>query len=130
LLGQLESDGQVVVADFEAGLGTLSRMKAGDVDLLLVIAEPTQKSIQVAKRAFAMIDEHQLGKAILVANRVTGDTDRDAIRAAFPDRDPVLVPEDSEVRAADMAGTAPFDSEPEPEAVRIIRELTESLVAN
>ena len=68
LLGQLDGNGQVVVADFEAGLGTVSRMDAGDVDVLLLVVEPTQKSIQVGLRALAIIDERKLGRTMVIAN--------------------------------------------------------------
>jgi CO dehydrogenase maturation factor len=127
LLGQIESNGDIVVADFEAGLGTLSRMESGNVDILLVIVEPTQKSIQVGRRALAIISERQLGRSILVANRVANREDRELIEMAFPDHEVVFVPEDPGLRKADMEGQAPFDAVPDSPAVGSIRELAFSL---
>lgn len=128
LLGQLDTDGQIVVADFEAGLGTLSRMETGNIDVLVVVAEPTQKSIQVAQRALALISERQLGRVVLVANRAAAETDTEMMRLAFPEMDVVVVPDDPAVRAADMAGRAPFDAAPDVPAVRALSQLADSLV--
>ncbi len=117
-----------MVADFEAGLGTLSRMDPGNIDVLVVVAEPTQKSIQVARRALALIGERQLGRVVLVANRVASETDQEMMRQAFPETELVVVPDDPAVRAADMAGHAPFDVDPQPPAVLALTRLADSLV--
>lgn len=117
------------MADFEAGLGTLSRMEAGQVDVVLVIAEPTAKSMQVARRALDMIAERKVGRAMLVANRLASDADRELIARTFPDETGTMVPDDPAIRAADAQGTAPFDTAPDAPAVRTLRSLAESLVA-
>jgi CO dehydrogenase maturation factor len=129
LLGQLEADGRVVVADFEAGLGTLSRMKPGQLDVLLVVAEPTVKSLEVARRAVEMIRERNAGRAMVVANRVASDEDRELVRSAFRGDDVIAVPDDPAIRAADAQGVAPFDAAPDAPAVRALRALAETLVA-
>lgn len=130
LLGQIESNGDVVVADFEAGLGTLSRLDKGTVDVLLVIVEPTQKSIQVGRRALAMIAEKNLGRPILIANRVANQEDLELISSAFSDYRIVVVPEDADLRAADVDGKAPFDTVPNSPAVGSVRQLAASLVGS
>ena len=129
MLGQFESNGQVVIADFEAGLGTLSRMEPGAIDVLVEVAEPTQKSIQVAQRAMALIAERQLGKVVLVANRVAGEADIERMHGAFPGMPLVVVPDDPAVRAADMAGKAPFETDPDSPAVVALSQLADSLVS-
>lgn len=48
----METEGRVVVADFEAGLGTLSRLKPGQVDVFLVVGEPTAKAVELLQGAF------------------------------------------------------------------------------
>ena len=128
LLGQLEGDGQVVVADFEAGLGTLSRMEAGDVDVLLLVVEPTQKSIQVGLRALTVVAERKLGRTMVIANRVASEEDRALVASAFAGQPLIVVPEDPGVRAADMNGRAPMDTVPESPAVVALRQLAESLI--
>ncbi|HEX2249951.1 MAG TPA: hypothetical protein VHH32_06350 [Gemmatimonadales bacterium] len=129
MLGQLEGDGRVVVADFEAGLGTLSRMKPKQLDVLLVIAEPTAKSLEIARRALDMIRERSLGTGLVIANRVAGEEDRTLVERAFPTGSVTVVPDDPAIRAADAEGVAPFDLAPGAPAVHALRTLAESLVA-
>ncbi len=113
-----------MVADFEAGLGTLTRMEPGDVDVLLVIAEPSVKALEVARRAVEMIESKKLGRIVLVANRFQAD---DALLTAFESLAPTVVPDDPVLRAADAAGAAPFDASPAAPAVIALSNLASSL---
>ena len=122
-------NGRVVVADFEAGLGTLSRMKPGQLDVLLVVTEPTAKALEVARRAVEMIRERALGTPHLVTNRVAGDEDRRLVERAFAGAPVTIVPDDPAVRAADARGVAPFDAAPDAPAVRAVRALADTLGA-
>ena len=124
----MEANASVVVADFEAGLGTLSRMKANSLDVLLVVAEPTAKSLEVTRRALEMIRARGVGRPTVVANRVRGEEDAALVRRALPDGAVTVVPDDPAVRAADASGLAPFDAAPDAPAVRAVRALAESLV--
>jgi len=124
----METEGRVVVADFEAGLGTLSRLKPGQVDVFLVVAGPTAKSIEVARRALEMIREKDAGRAVLLANRIAGDLDLDVLQGAFGAAAMTRVPEDTAIREADSRGVAVFDLAPEAPAVRTVRALAGSLL--
>ena len=127
MLGQLESGGHVVVADFEAGLGTLTRMEPGDVDVLLVIAEPSAKAIEVARRAIELIAAKNLGRPLLIANRFR-DEDLRLLDEGFGSLRALLVPEDAALRSADASGAAPFDACPDAPGVRALSDLAKSLV--
>lgn len=118
----------MVVADFEAGLGTLSRLKPGQLDAVLVLTEPTAKSLEVARRAVDLIREREAGRAIVVANRVAGEEDRRQVEQTFPGGAVVIIPDDPAIRAADVRGVAPFEVAPDAPAVRLLRTLAESLV--
>jgi len=76
----------------------------------------------------AIIAERQLGRTILIANRIANPEDRELIASAFPDQSPVVVPEDPGLRAADVDGRAPIDTVPESPAVTAIQQLAASLV--
>jgi CO dehydrogenase maturation factor len=129
LLGSIESpEGRIVIADFEAGIGTLTRMQDGGVDVVLVVVEPTPKSLEVGRRAAGLVQERSLGRLIVVANRVRDDADVETIRAAFPEAEVVAVPDDPRIVEADRAGVAPLDLAPEAPAVRALIELAERLV--
>ncbi|MDQ3222899.1 MAG: hypothetical protein M3Q75_05400, partial [Gemmatimonadota bacterium] len=110
MLGQIEAEDSVVLADFEAGLGTLSRMKAGQLDVALVVAEPTAKSLEVARRAVELLRERTTSVPIIVANRVAGAEEQLLIERALAGTRIFVVPDDPAIRAADLRGVAPFDA--------------------
>lgn len=115
-----------MVADFEAGLGTLTRMEPGDVDVLLVVSEPSLKAMEVSRRALELVGENNLGRPVLIANRVRPE-DRSRFEAAFAGHQPLFIPDDPELRLADARGRAPFDDSPEGPAVRALRAFASSL---
>ena len=127
LLGELESNGRIVLCDMEAGLGTVARIQPGQLDVLLVVAEPSAKGIDVARRAA------QLGvsraRVIVVANRVREPADLDAITAALGEHELVVVPEDPVIARADRDGVAPIDLDPDSPGVRALIGLAERLGA-
>ncbi|CAN5289976.1 carbon monoxide dehydrogenase accessory protein CooC [soil metagenome] len=129
LLAELEEGDRVVIADFEAGLGTLTRMQPEQLDTVLVIVEPTAKSIEVARRALELIREREVGSTLLIASRVGSEEGRARIEQAFPGETLTIVPDDPAIRAAELHGTAPFDSAPEAPAVQAVRALAKKLVA-
>jgi CO dehydrogenase maturation factor len=128
LLNELDDSDRAVICDLEAGVGTLTKMKEGAVDVVLVVVNPTAKSIEVARRA---IDSAVAKKArvIMVANRVRDDEDRTAIRSAFQGHEIVEVPEDPVVVHADREGLAPIDVGDQGPGVNAIRSLGQRLRA-
>ena len=61
------------VIDCHAGLEHLSRRTTRDVDIMLVVVEPTKNSVQTASRVMEISKELliQFGSVLVVANRVT-----------------------------------------------------------
>jgi len=123
LLGELESNGRIVVCDLEAGLGTLLRVQAGQLDVALVVAQPTAKSIEVARRAVRIAST--TSRVMLIANRVRSNADVELIRegVAWEGGDIVIVPDDPEVARADEEGLAPIDAAPNGPGVRAVEAL-------
>ena len=64
-----------VVIDNEAGLEHLSRRTTRDVDVLLIVSDPTMRGITTAGRVVDVIGElkTKVGKHYLIVNRVTDD---------------------------------------------------------
>lgn len=120
---------QVVVADLEAGIGTLTRLGDNGVDAALVVVEPTTKSLEVGVRALSLIREKHIDRVIVVANRIRGEDDLARVRAAFPDVDVRSIPDDPAIVQAERHGTAPLDSAPDAPAVRALVDLGEDLLA-
>ena len=129
MLGSVDFDNDVVVADFEAGVGTLTRLSEQRVDTVLVVVEPTPKSVEVGMRAVDLARERSVTRVIIVANRLRDDADLEIIRSAFPDCEVVGVPDDPKIVEADRKGVAPIDLAPDAPAVRALVELAESLGA-
>ena len=127
MLSSIPSDDLTVVADLEAGIGTLTRLPPAAVDAVLVVVEPTPRSLDVARRALAVAVEQQQGRILVVANKVTGGGDRTMIEAAFGDHDVVFVPADAGVETADREGVSPVDVAPGGPAVAALEELAEIL---
>ena len=117
-----------MVADLEAGIGTLTRLGEQRVDAVLVVVEPTPKSIEVGVRAAGLAREKQLGRVIIVASRVRDDADLATIAESFPDHEIVAIPDDPAIVAADRKGVAPLDMAPDSPAVRALSALAASLV--
>jgi CO dehydrogenase nickel-insertion accessory protein CooC1 len=129
LLGQLESEpDRVVIADFEAGLGTVLRMDTA-VDVVIAVVQPTVKSIDVGVRAAEAVRERQLGRVKVVANRVAHEDDVARVRAAFHGVDAVVVPDDPAIGEAERRGLAPLDAAPSSPAVTALVRLGRDLAA-
>jgi CO dehydrogenase maturation factor len=129
LLGQLARPDRVVVADFEAGLGTVLRLSGNPVDVVVVVVEPTAKSLEVGRRAAETVVEAGLGRVVVTANRVRTDEDADRVRIAFPGLEPVLVPDEPAIVEAERRGLSPLDAAPDAPGVRALVELAKGLLA-
>lgn len=111
------------MADLEAGLGTLTRMGDTPVDVVLLVAEPSAKSLEVAKRALGLLEGRPIGRLIVVANKVGDGDDVARLRAVVGERELVVVPDDPQIRAADRRGVSPLDAAPDAPAVRVLTGL-------
>ena len=97
----------------EAGLGTVSRIAPGRID--------------VARRAAQIAASR--GRVLVVANRIREQADLDAIRAVMGDHELIAVPEEPAILRADRDGLAPIDVDPDAPGVRALVALTDRIVA-
>lgn len=123
LVRQLEHGDRTVVCDLEAGIGTIERIEAGVVDVLIVVANPTGKSLEVARRAIEIADG--VTEIVVVANRVASESDLDLMREVLGDRELFVIPEDDVIAAADRDGLAPIDLDPDSPGVAALVRLAE-----
>lgn len=107
------------------GLGTLERLEAGDVDVVLVVANPTVKALEVARRAIELAED--CAEVIVLANRVRDESDVELIRGVLGERELVVVPEDTVIVAADREGAAPIDHDVDAPGVAALVRLAERL---
>lgn len=127
LLSSVPSEDTIIVADLEAGIGTLTRLPDQAVDVIIVVVEPTPRSIDVAQRAVLVASERAQGRVMIVANKVADDEDEARIRAAFSDAEIVIVPVDPVVNDADRRGVSPVDVDARSPANVAISEMSEQL---
>jgi CO dehydrogenase maturation factor len=103
-IDRLSKSYNYVVIDNEAGLEHLSRRTTENVDLLLIVSDPTMRGLRTAERVTQLIDElkTQVGSVRLIVNRVTTDAEG---QASLPPRLGQFI-EDRELR---LAGLIPMD---------------------
>jgi CO dehydrogenase maturation factor len=125
----MEAERSTVIGDLEAGVGTLLRLQPGQADLVIVVAQPTAKAIEVARRAVEIAASR--ARVLVIANRVRDEGDVELIRAGVGpfDGDLVVVPDDPAVARADEEGVAPVDAAPDGPAVRALGQLARRLRA-
>lgn len=117
----------VIVADLEAGIGTLTRLENEAVDATVVVVEPTPRSIDVAARAIAVAGEREQGRIVIAANKVENGDDEQRLRDAFDGHELLIVPADPVIDKADRQGLSPIDVDPTSPAVSAIESLARLL---
>jgi len=125
LLRELEDGHRTVICDLEAGLGTIVRLEPGNADVVLVVANPSAKALEVARRAVEIAADKT--EVIVLANRVRDDSDLEAIRAVIPDHELIVIPEDATIASADRDGVAPIDLDPYSPGVTALVALADRL---
>jgi CO dehydrogenase maturation factor len=134
VLGELVAAGDdVTVVDMEAGLEHLSRGTTRSTDAMLVIAEPYFKSLETARRGYELAKELKIPRVFIVANKVRGARDGDAIKA-FCDRNHLVllatVPHDETVLEAELRGVALLDVSAQTPSVAEIQRLADLVTAS
>lgn len=130
LLGSVDfNEEDVVVADFEAGVGTLTRLGEEHVDTVVIVVEATPKSLEVGARAAALAAERTVGRIVVVANRIRHEDDLETVKAAFPGMEVVGIPHDMKIVEADRKGVAPIDLDPDAPAVKALVAMASTLLA-
>lgn len=128
LLTELDSEGKIIIGDLEAGIGTVMRLQEGHADIVLVVAQPTAKSLFIAKRAVELTDDRG-GRVIVIANRVRNDEDLAVIKEAVGDCEMVIVPDEPAIAKADREGLAAIDVDPDAPGVKVLIELANRLAS-
>ncbi|HEY4691781.1 MAG TPA: AAA family ATPase [Anaerolineae bacterium] len=119
----------VVLLDMYAGVEHLGRATADAVDAMIIVVEPSGRSLDTARQIQSLANDIGIRRLYLVGNKVHAEEDR-----AFIDRRspvPVLghLPYTPKAQAADRDGQAAYDAVPElVEAARaIVRELQQAI---
>jgi len=120
-----------IVMDCEAGMEHISRQTTRDVDVLLIMSDPTMKGVTTAARMNELIRElrSNVGKVGLIINRVRGELSSEIKKAIDESSLQViaLIPEDPNMGNLEMKGT-PVTELPQDSPLRLkIKEIAEGL---
>jgi CO dehydrogenase maturation factor len=123
-----------VVMDNEAGMEHISRLTTKDVDLLLVVSDPTRRGIQAAARIVELTNSLGLNIArrhLIVNQSRQGQSE--AVEEAVKKYNLDLigtVPEDPDVREFDLNGRPTIELGNENRAVKALYEIFERIIEN
>ena len=103
-----------LIMDMEPGVEHLGRATAQGVDVMLIVVEPGQRSIDSTHRIFRLAEEIGLGNIQLVANKIMRPEDKDFIREAFPEREIYgFIPYADQILQSDRPGISVLDHLPD-----------------
>ena len=131
-IDQVEGDlpDTVVIADMEAGLEHLSIGTLAYIDALLVVVQPTMKTMMTAHRTYGLAKELGIPEVAFIGNRVTKPADREQLEAFAREHGCdllVTIPDDDSVRFADMDARCLLDVAPDSEVVAGVSRLADVL---
>jgi CO dehydrogenase maturation factor len=104
---------EVLILDMYAGVEHLGRATVDFVDAMLIVVEPTRRSLGTAAQIKALAEDIGLKRMWLVANKVRDDEEAAFVEAETPGI-PVLgmLPADLAVQEADRLGEPVYDHVP------------------
>lgn len=127
---------RALIADMEAGLGTITRMAEGSLDVAILVTEPTPKAIEVVRRAAEVIADRNIAhRVFILANKARDEADLERVTSALAHVsaeggvEVIMVPEDMDVLTADAQGVSPIDLAPESPAVEALAGVAQRLAA-
>ncbi len=101
---------ETLIMDMEAGIEHLGRATSRGVDVLLVVVEPGQRSIDCALLIDRMASEIGVKRILFVANKVTDEKDIEFVKAALPGKEVVaFLPYTKLMKNADRDGVCVYD---------------------
>jgi CO dehydrogenase maturation factor len=117
-----------VVIDNEAGMEHISRRTTRDVDLLLIVTDPSIRGLTAAESIAELAEEIEVNvrRRMLIVNRVQGELP-EPLRKAIDDLGievGPLVPADNQINKLDSLGEPLLHLDGDSPAVRAVEEIT------
>jgi CO dehydrogenase maturation factor len=111
---------ETLIMDMEAGIEHLGRATSSGVDLMLVVVEPGQRSIDSARTILRMAGEIGLKNVALIGNKAANPQDEAFIRSSLSGFNLLtILPYSESVRQADREGRSVLDDPDEDLAARL-----------
>ncbi|NMC07996.1 MAG: AAA family ATPase [Candidatus Lokiarchaeota archaeon] len=123
---------ELVVLDFEAGIeSSMGRATSRGLDVLLVVVEPGQKSLQVGEKLAAMAKQLNIKHISAIVNKVSGEREsllvKEQLRAKNIDV-MGIIPQSRGAVEADMNGVPLLDTVPGDVIVEAIKRILDNIV--
>lgn len=100
----------VVIMDMEAGVEHLGRATADAVDVLVIVVEPGQRSLETSRQIERLAADIGLTRIVYVGSKVASPEDRGFLEEALPSGKLLgFLSLSQDLRRADLEGRAPFD---------------------
>jgi len=124
---------EVVVVDMEAGVEHLGRGTASQVDIMLIVADASRKSLEIAKKIYSLAKDLKIKDVFIVGNRVRDSEEKELI-ADFTEKNGLpllaLIPYDETVMKADRVGETPLKYADTSKGIAAIQGIGEKLLQN
>jgi len=132
IIDRLSAAYDCLVIDNEAGLEHLSRRTTRDVDILLIISDPTLRGITTAGRVVELINElkTRIGRHYLIVNRVNGDLPQELREDIAKNHLNLIgtIPQDPLVAHYDALGKPIIDLPPDSPVYVALREIESKIL--
>jgi len=122
---------EVVVMDMEAGVEHMGRGTAKHVGAMLIVADPSLKSLETAKKICKLAVEAGIKNAVIVGNKVRNSNEGELIqRFAAENKIPMLglIPYDETILKADREGETLLKYAEDSKGIVTIQEIGENLL--
>ena len=124
----LLSRDEVVIMDMEAGIEHLGRATAKAVDKLIVVVEPSRRSVETACRIKELAQDIGLQNIAVVGNKIRSQSEKEFLIVSLPDFEFLgFIPYDQAIIDADLANRPLGDSSPQ--VVSEVRNIYQGLLS-
>ena len=98
---------EIVILDMEAGIEHLGRRTAESVDLMIIMVEPSLKSIETAERIKKLSEDIGIKKIVAILNKCSSNDEKDFVEKKLVELNITLIgiiPTDKNVVMSDIEG--------------------------
>ena len=124
---------EAVVMDMEAGVEHMGRGTAKHVDTMLIVTEPSLKSMETARKLHSLAIDTGVQKIFIVGNKVANADEAELINRFVADNKFFLlgvIPYDEQILKADVKGETPLEYVKGSSGMVTIRKIGEELLEN
>jgi len=122
---------EAVVMDMEAGIEHMGRGTAKHMDTMLIVADPSLRSMETTKKIYGLAMDAGIKKAFMVGNKIADASQGKLINQfAASNNIPLLglIPYDEKILRADMQGETPLKFAKHSEGIVAIQKIGENLL--